>query len=967
VFCQYSISGKALDSKTGNPVEYASVVLADRGLWAISNEQGEFTIKNISPGQINVVVSCLGYAKREFPLKVTKTMQGLEFRLQEDNLSLKEVTVTAKRKRDEIATTYVIDRNGLDHLQVLNVADALSLLPGGQSTRSPHFASSEQLIALRSASGESGNPTFGTAIEVDGVRLSNNGSYNSGITTVYGVDTRSIASGTIESVEVVTGIPGVEYGDMTSGMVKVNTRKGKSPLSAEVSIKPNTKLYAANKGFDLGQAAGVLNVSLEHTKSISDLASPYTSYDRNGLSVYYSNTVNKHHQPIRIESGMTGNIGGYNTQDDPDAFTDTYTKKKDNTLRANIKANWLLQRSWITNLEASATMSYADNLLTEKTNKSGSSSVAAIHGREEGYFVANNYDENPTAPVVLIPAGYWYQLAYTDNKPLNVNATIKARWAHLVGNVNSNLLVGTDFTSSGNLGKGTYYDELRYAPTWREYRFDEIPFMNNLAAYVEAKTELSLSKQSALQAVAGIRSDQTFVRQSAYGTVSSLSPRFNAKYAYKGNRDQWIEHFALRAGWGKAVKLPSFAVLYPMPSYSDKLIFAPGTMADGTSVAAYHIRPFAAKYNPNLQWQYNQQAEIGFEAKIKGVNISVSFFKNKMMNGYNSVNEYSPFAFKFTDSPSEGFPIPSENRQYSIDQTTGIVTVHDKTGQVSDQTLAYKERNQFKSDNTYINGSPAVRKGIEWVVDFGEIKPLRTSVRVDGNYYHYRAAEQSLMQYSPTTQEMADGNLYKYVGFYVGGYGDSNGYETKQLNANVTFITHIPAIRLIVSLKLESTLYNSRQNLSEYSGGQRSFAVADKSDYVPAPDNPYKIYNSDRFVATYPLYYASIDDLGTKIPFAEKFLWAKENDPALYNELASLVMKSNTDYYFNENKVSGYYSANISVTKEIGKHASLSFNATNFTNTIGLVTIGWNHTQQTLFRSSYIPQFYYGLSLKIKV
>jgi hypothetical protein len=293
--------------------------------------------------------------------------------------------------------------------------------------------------------------------------------------------------------------------------------------------------------------------------------------------------------------------------------------------------------------------------------------------------------------------------------------------------------------------------------------------------------------------------------------------------------------------------------------------------------------------------------------------------------------------------------------------------VSDKTGQLPAQTLTCNERNQFKSDNTYINASPGVRKGVEWIVDFGAIKLLQTSIRLDGNYYHYRAAEQSLIQYSPASQMMADGNPYKYVGFYVGGNSDSNGYETKQLNTNVTLITHIPAIRLIVSLKLESTLYNSRQNRSEYTGGQRSFALDDKGDLIPAVNQPNNIYNSDRFVVTYPLYYASMDDLNTIIPFAEKFLWAKENDRDLYNALASLVMKSNTGYYFNENRVSGYYSANISVTKEIGDHVSLSFNATNFTNNIRLVNIGWNQTQQTLFRSPYIPQFYYGLSLKIKI
>ncbi|MBL1488851.1 hypothetical protein ELC62_30880, partial [Klebsiella pneumoniae] len=66
------------------------------------------------------------------------------------------------------------------------------------------------------------------------------------------------------------------------------------------------------------------------------------------------------------------------------------------------------------------------------------------------------------------------------------------------------------------------------------------------------------------------------------------------------------------------------------------------------------------------------------------------------------------------------------------------------------------------------------------------------------------------------------------------------------------------------------------------------------------------------------------------IPFAEKFLWAKDNDPTLYSDLAKLVVRSNYPYTMNPNRLSAYYSANLSVTKEIGDHVSVSFYANNF-------------------------------------
>lgn len=86
-------------------------------------------------------------------------------------------------------------------------------------------------------------------------------------------------------------------------------------------------------------------------------------------------------------------------------------------------------------------------------------------------------------------------------------------------------------------------------------------------------------------------------------------------------------------GWGKAVKLPSFEILYPRETYEDRLAFALGTMADGTTYYAYHTRPVSPLYNASLKWQYNVMREVGIDVRVKGGNLSLSFFYNTKM-GY---------------------------------------------------------------------------------------------------------------------------------------------------------------------------------------------------------------------------------------------------------------------------------------------------------------------------------------------
>ena len=54
-------------------------------------------------------------------------------RLAEDNLQLDEVQVVAHRKKDEITTSYTIDRKTLDNQQIMTLGDIAQLLPGGKS------------------------------------------------------------------------------------------------------------------------------------------------------------------------------------------------------------------------------------------------------------------------------------------------------------------------------------------------------------------------------------------------------------------------------------------------------------------------------------------------------------------------------------------------------------------------------------------------------------------------------------------------------------------------------------------------------------------------------------------------------------------------------------------------------------------------------------------------------------------
>lgn len=961
---QFSVSGKILNQKNKQPLSDVSITIAETDLWAVTNHNGIFKIDNIPSGKNMIRMSRLNFSAISFEVVINKNINDTVFLLKESNLTLDDVSVTAILNKTT-TTAFTIDRTALDHIQMTSVADALQLLPGGKTNRNLHLATSgAQNIAVNGRSGEDGSPLFGVGIEVDGVRLSPNSIPATNLIANPPVDIRNIASANIESIEVVKGIPSVEYGDMTNGMLKVNTRKGATKYILELLTKPNTKQVALSKGFDLGGRNGILNTSLEHTKSISNIAAPNTSYDRNSLTLKYSNTFNqKAKQPILVDLGITGNIGGYDTKSDPDKFVNTYTQSKDNVLRSNFSVKWLLHKKWITNLEGSAAVNYNDQQSESNTNKSAASSVAALHAMETGYFVGQTYEQNPNADVLLVAPGYWYEKSFNDSRALNYNAKIKASWAKKMGTVFNSLQLGSEYTGSKNKGRGSYYEDMRYAPTWRPYEYSQEPAINNYSVWAEDKLRIPI-RQTYVQLVGGVRSDFTGVDGSEYGTVSSLSPRFTARYTIRQNRkDVVLSDLSVWGGWGKSVKLPSFNILYRTPSYRDILTFAPGTTSAGETFYAYYSTPYTRIYNPDLKWQHTIQSEIGVEFKISGTSVTIIASQSKTNNPYKGQNIYSPFTYKFTDQSNlEGSNIPAANRIYSVDKNSGVVTVTDKTGVLPAETLVYKEYTKFNPSTKPINSSPVSRKELSWIIAFKQITSLRTSLRVDGSYYSYKFINLLESAATNSTSNMED----KYIGFYTGGASYTNGKKTKNLDMNLTAITHIPAIRLIISARFETSLYNYSQNLSEgANGASRGFVLDSKDSYLPSATTT-NIYGGDRFVGVYPDYYSSIDDLNTRIPFAEKFLWAKDNDLALYNELAKLVEKTNYNYSFNPNKVSFYYSANINVTKEIKDFAAITFNATNFLNNMSQVRSSWTNGEFSLYESSYIPEFYYGLSLKLK-
>lgn len=914
-----SVSGTVTEAESGAPIPGAAVQLGEDWLWTTTDTEGRFSFENVQRGEWELEVSCLGYVTVSMKINVEKDVEDIRIVLQEHSLALDEVVVTAQRAKDGLSTSHNLGRDALNHLQMSNMTDIASLLPGGK-TVNPDLTQ-ENGFSLREGGSTAGNAAFGTAVEVDGVRIGSNAAFGE----MSGTDTRSVAVENIESIEVITGVPSAEYGDLNSGIVKIHTRKGRTPVNVTFSVNPRTYQVSAAKGIDLQKDNGVLNVSAEWARAVKKLSSPYQAYTRSGMSFTYSNTFRK---VLRFEAGVTGNLGGMNTKDDPDAFTGEYTKESDNVLRANTSLTWLLNRPWITNLKLDASASYNDRISRYHTYNSYGSQQPAVHAEQEGYFLADR-----------LPLTYFAD-QIVDSKELDFAAALKYSWTKRWDEVKSSLKAGVQWKANGNVGQGEYYaDPSLAANGYRPRPYTDYPFMHNISAYVEENLKFPVGN-TVLELTAGLRLENVLIKNSLYDRKSTLSPRFNARW-------QLTDALAVRGGWGITEKLPSYYVLYPKQEYRDIQTFG-FSHGDNTSYV-YYTQPYTIQYNPALRWQRNSNSELGIEAAFNDMNISLVGFYNITHNPYNFLNVYEPYSYDILQRP-EGFEMPSD-AQITVDSQTGMVYVRGADDYWTPMEVKVTDRT-FARTTKQNNGADVHRAGAELVMEFPEIQPIRTTFRVDAAYTYtkYINDQLSYLYMSGWSHTSLANRSYQYVGIYANGGSTTpvvNGKITHNLDANITAVTHIPQVRLIITCRLEMSLLRRSRNISQHEGKDYAFTVSE-TDNMKTGGN---IYDGDSYTAIYPVAYMDLD--GNVYPFTE----AEAADP----EFSSLILKSNNAYTFARDGYGPYMSANLSITKEIGDHVSLSFFANNFTNSRPYV-----RSFATGVGAIFTPAFYYGLTCRLK-
>ena len=780
-----TVIGTVTAADTKDPVAYALVHCPEAGVQAVTDGKGHFEMK-IVPGQHKVDISFLGFETIEQTITVKSGKNEFFFELKPANFHVEDVVVTATASKAGAATASTISRTAMDHIQSSSLADVMSLLPGASTPDT-------RTLTLSQASSFSirGGSSLGTAVIMDGTPMSNNANMQTMgagqmpfaaastageaamATPTSGIDMRQISTDNIESVEVIRGIASVEYGDITSGAVIVNSKAGRSPLNIKLTMNPNLYQLSATHGVQLSDKAGALNYSADYAYSQYKPTEGYSHYERTNGQFGYTNTIGKWY------TNTTASVGIYRDKSIPtpgDPNDHRNALQKENRFRVNTKGTFNIDKGWFNNIKYAASFTYTDkNSFYEDqaanaeytfstSKKDGEITNSAAGGKvylEDGSVLSGN----SFGHAIKTPNTYIYRYNIYGEE-LNTYAQVIANFSGDWGRTKHFIKVGADYRNDGNRGRGKVYDEdcppMRSSSygyqTQRDRAYDEIPFMNTLGIFAEESFNLNFGGGRNLNIVAGVRYDNIF------GFDDVVAPRINASLDI-------IPHaLSIRGGYGITAKTPTLEMLYPQQAYFDMVNFdnSQATAAGDAQkfqVVTTHVYDSS---NDELEMATTTKAEVGIDFQIGKVMGAITAFQDKSDNGY-----------VFTQTADSFHSVDMVRYKANYGDANSLPTL---TEESRDKVLLYYSKPT--------NNSSYVTRGIEASIDFGRIDAIRTRFILDGVWSR--------------TESWVKGYNYKRANAgvntdHMGVFSDRAHSFYESLSTNLKAVHNIPSIGFVVT------------------------------------------------------------------------------------------------------------------------------------------------------------------------
>lgn len=783
VYAQFPEKGKVTftvcDSVSGQPLEFANVFMScakgQQGM--MTDRNGRCTMPFLRGRKYRVRISYIGYDEIYRDISFRKDT-NCTFVLNPTRILMSQVVVTAAESQ-RLASASRIDRKAMEHLQPSSFTDITALLPGGV-TADPQ-SSRVNSLRLREAGGESRGVegydagALGVSFVIDGIPMqtdaclqyeSNSWEDNDGRNaTGKGVDMRGLSTDDIASVEIVRGIPSVEYGELTSGLVRVTRKKGGNHLDARFKADMQSRLFYVGKGFEFPKRDLTVNLGLDYLDAKDDPRNHSENYKRVTASLRTEKTWTENRFAGRLSVSLDYSGMFERDNQDPDLTqngninvweSDEHRLAGKGTFVMNAREESLFRQ-----LEVSVAATAEKDLLhREKTVST-----------ERIYAVPVNA-VGPHDAVWLPPL---YE-AEMDIKGLPVylfaksTATFGRQW----GRVDNRLKIGADWKMDKNYGAGQLFDPTRPITPGnisRPRAFRDIPAGQTLSFFLE-ETSTAAVGRSRMEIRTGLRG-MTLMnldrRYALHGKVC-LDPRLNLQWRFPSiGIDGRPLSFTLSGGVGMHTKMPVMAYLYPDKYYVDFVqlnYFHNNPDYRRLNVMTYEVDKtnYALKAARNLKW------EIRGNVAYAGHALSVTYFRERMNDGFRNGSTFRIYDYRKYDTDGVDHSALTAPPDISL--------------------LPYTEEKVIDRISYTTNGSRMKKEGIEFQYSSPRFPLLYTRLTVNGAWFRTLYANSMMNYHRPNV--IIDNAAIKYIGIYR----DDDGSLRESFNTNFIADTDLPRLKM---------------------------------------------------------------------------------------------------------------------------------------------------------------------------
>lgn len=781
----YKIKGVIRDKNTRKNIEMALVGIKELNLWVYTNKDGEYLLENLDSSDYTLHVSFISYKDYNLLIKLNSDIEK-DIYLSVEDINLKEVVVTARESKS-LNTSSKIRKDAISHLQASSFSELMEFLPGN-SSKDPHLGR-VNMISMRQV-GSDVNTSLGTSFIIDGAPVSNDanmqsisGSWERKISRKnskgLGIDTRTISTDDIESIEIIRGIPSVKYGDLTSGLINIKRKSGESSLKVRVKSDPNSKLMYVGKGFSFKDNSSV-NLGIDYLKFEEDPRNPLVNYKRITSSIRYKKSFNES-LTYKVNLDYTGSFDDDKEDKEINYGVNDYFSSSYNSIRSFNEISWNSKsNSFLKSINWNLTATYTHEKQIRDKLVSNDRDIpwttTRLEGESDGIYLPNEYQASMTL----------------DAKPVNVFSQLNIELDYHLWIIRNRISLGSDFKYDKNFGKGELFNFNRpvYISNSRPRAYMDVPSSQRLSFFIEDDMKIPLGDHS-FNFIAGLRSTKILNLSSKFSIAKKiyLEPRINIQWSMP--RFPFLRkdiQFSINAGVGEHTRFPVLSHLYPNDIYYDLIqlnYYHQNVDYRRLNFSTHKINPT----NYNISEATNRKWEIGIDLDIEGNSISVTAFKERLNNGFISQSGYKSFAHKKYDNASIDYSKLTDKPQL--------------------EDMTYKEETNLYLYSQQANGSLLQKKGIEFSLDFKRIKSIYTKLTISGAWFKTLYSNNNT--FLDRSEKILNGQLIEYIGEYQWNKGKSR----ERFNTNFRFDTQVPQLGMIFSALIECQWFLSRQMIKK--------------------------------------------------------------------------------------------------------------------------------------------------------